>query len=57
MTVNEIYLFLLAADREFDTLCNDIVHDGRDPFWVAESMKQQLSDYIQKMQQLWEVRL
>jgi hypothetical protein len=56
MTSDEMYLFLLAADREYDSLCRSIVHDGRDPFWVAEGMKQQLADYTKNLQALWEVK-
>jgi len=48
------YLYIQAARNEFHWLTNKIVHDGRDPFFVAEAMLEKLVKSIQKYQDLWD---
>jgi hypothetical protein len=54
MKRSDEYLFLLAAQREFEWLCKKIIHDGRDPYIVACEMTAQLSKYMRQMRELWE---
>ena len=56
MNANEWFLFLLSAKGEFDALCQQIVHDGRDPLFVAYGLLERLTRSMQKYQMLWEAR-
>ena len=53
MKRSDEYLFLLAAQREFEWLCKKIIHDGQDPYIVACIMVEKLSKYMRQMRELW----
>jgi hypothetical protein len=54
MNRDEIYLYLLAAQTEFEQLCRSIVHDGRDPYIVAGAMTEKLGTTVRRYQALWD---
>ena len=54
MTANEHYLYIQAAQLEFDQLCKQIVHDGRDPAMVAYAMAERLNRHIREFRALWD---
>ncbi|MDZ4341325.1 MAG: hypothetical protein U1E51_02675 [Candidatus Binatia bacterium] len=43
-----------AASNEFHHLCKTIVHDGRDPYIVAEAMLERLVQAMREYQALWD---
>ena len=56
MTANEHYLYIQAAQLEFDQLCKQIVHDGRDSGLVAYAMTDRLNRHIRELRALWDAR-
>lgn len=49
-------LYLDAARLEFHWLCQKIVHDGRDPFVVAEALFERLVKSNREYQTLWDAK-
>ena len=43
-----------SARKEFHFLCEKIIHDGRDPYIVAEAMLERLVSAMRDYKKLWE---
>jgi hypothetical protein len=56
MTRDERFLFIQAAQNEFQWLAKKIVCDGRDPDIVAFAMTEKLALRLKELEQLWENR-
>jgi len=57
MNEDEQFIFIHGAKAEFHWLCNKIVHDGRDPYLVAEAMLEELAKSMRGYQLLWDSAL
>ena len=44
----------LSIRLELESLCRRIVHDGRDPLFVADAMMQILARDIDDLQHMWD---
>ena len=49
------YVYLLSCRQECHWLARKIVHDGRDPFFVAEAMVEKIAQCYREYQELWRV--
>jgi hypothetical protein len=56
MKQDDLCMYVFAAQREFEWLCGQIIHDGRDPGLIALVMTDKLVRRVRELNDLWNNR-